>query len=586
MSKASWFQTVKWGIPAGVAAVLAWLMSFLRNPFDADFITNPDAIVRLERIRQLMDGHGWFQPALMRVSTDQGTVLHWSRPLDVLASIGAWPLSFFVDMQDAVLVSAMGLSLIIHLLTVASVFWVLFRALKAPAWAAGLGAISFLTLTDMMAIFAAASWPDHHGLMTLLFVVSLGLIARMAIEHVGGLTFGIVQGLAVWVSPESLVPLAGLFAGVVLVWLKDGEAQVLKQAYWSAIGFVGVIFLALIAEYSVDWPGFALDRLSAFSLLIACVVFAFWAGLIFLPERLLSSVQKRATFVAFFAALGVGLVVGLVPDSLSGPMANANVWFVKSWGGMFGDSFRLLVWDGWVLIGLAFMVLLVQRSFVILALLTPILVLTLVLSTLDSTRWIIYGETVAILILVLGFAQVWPRLQGLGDSLGGVFARAGSLTGFILFPLVLSFMSASSQTQSGPVSTNSAQSVARYCTVKSLLPILKSHTKTRVLAHPNVTPAILYYSKHNVVSVPIHPNAEAVHDSVRMLMATDDGEARRLMNKYGVGLVVMCPTGHEAKAYGTEPQGLYARALRGDGPKWLKPIETRSSVFRVFAVQN
>jgi len=581
-----WFETVKWAVPVGLATILAWLMAFFRSPFNADYITNPDALVRLERIRQWMAGGVWFDPALLRVSTSEGQVLHWSRPLDLLTAVFAWPLSLFFDLSDAVVMGAMGLSFVAQATTVAFVFWVIHRCFQAPAWAAALAGISFLILTDMMAMFAASSWPDHHGLMALLFVVSLGLSVRMVERQSAGLTFGLVQGLAIWVSPESLIALLGLYSGLGLVWLGQGDDKLLKQCYGSTIGLVGVVLLALVVEYGLDWPGFALDRLSAFSLLGAFVLFGFWAILRFLPQGLLASGTRRGGFVLVLAGLGVGTVVAIVPQALGGPMAEANPWFVKSWGGMFGDSFRLQVWDGWVLVGAALAVLLVRRSFITFALLSPILVLSVVLSLVDSTRWITYGETVAILVLVLGFAQVWPRLQDLGDRLVGVLARAGALTGFIVAPMILSLQTEAPKTVTSPISTSSIQSVTQPCTVQSLLPVLQSQPKTRLLAHPNVTPALLYYSQHDVMSVPIHPNGDAVRDSVRILMATDDDQAKALLGRYGIGLVVMCPTGHEEKAYGTEPSGLYARTLRGEGPNWLRPVETGESVFRVWQVKK
>jgi hypothetical protein len=120
-----------------------------------------------------------------------------------------------------------------------------------------LAVVFFLTLTDMMAIFAAPSWPDHHGLMTVVFVASLGLAVRMVECNLGGLSFGIAQALAVWLSPESLIPLMGLYSGLGLVWVIRGDKNLLTQCYRSSLGFIGIMALALGVEYGLDWPGFA-----------------------------------------------------------------------------------------------------------------------------------------------------------------------------------------------------------------------------------------------------------------------------------------------------------------------------------------
>jgi len=69
-----------------------------------------------------MAGGAWFEPVLLRVSTREGQILHWSRPLDLLTAVFAWPLSFFYDLPNALVVGAMGLSFIAQAATMAFVF--------------------------------------------------------------------------------------------------------------------------------------------------------------------------------------------------------------------------------------------------------------------------------------------------------------------------------------------------------------------------------------------------------------------------------------------------------------------------------
>ena len=75
------------------------------------FIENPDALVRLERIYQLMTDGGWFERVLARVGSQDHLVLHWSRPLDSAVVPVAWLLSFFTPLHTAVLLAGVAVSL-------------------------------------------------------------------------------------------------------------------------------------------------------------------------------------------------------------------------------------------------------------------------------------------------------------------------------------------------------------------------------------------------------------------------------------------------------------------------------------------
>ncbi|MBL4693510.1 MAG: hypothetical protein JKY92_09310 [Magnetovibrio sp.] len=470
-------------------------------------------------------------------------------------------------------------------------FWCVSECFKAPLWVAGLTSISLVSLSDVVTMYIGSGWPDHHGLMTLLFVLTLGLSIRIAAGEAHKwdfLSFGLAQALAVWISPESFVPMVALYGGLVLVWLVEGCDERAKTSLLSSLVLVLGVALALCLEYGLTWPGFVLDRLSLFSLLLAGVMSAVWAGIWFCPKPLNRSILLRCVWVLGLSLVGSVTIIVLVPHVLSGPMAEADVWFVTTWSEVFGDGFRRVIWDGWVLVVLALACLLVlyKRKPTLCLALAPILLMSGVLSEVDSPRWIVYGKIVAIMVMVYGFSFLWPRLTALGDGIAAILARACSLSFVLLAPLILTYILTlwdGPSLMAGPVQTPSA---SQPCSVQSLLPFLEAQPHTRLLTHANVSPAFLYFSKHDVMAVPIHPNAKAVHDSVRILIGNNDATALGLLKKYGIGLIIMCATGHENIAYGSTHDGLYARALRGQGPKWLQPLETPQSAFRVFAVQN
>jgi len=580
-------QNFKWLIPAFMTALATWALPFVNFPFDADFIKNPDASVRLERIKQLIDGQAWYDLSLLRISTPDGQVLHWTRPLDILVGIGAWPLSTVMPSHEAVLVAAIGLSLCSVLLSVFLVYWIMVNCFRVQPWAGGLAALSFITMADMVSIFAPSSGPDHHALLLLLFLTSFGICMNGAIGKGRGYGLGVVFAIALWVSPESFMALTALYGGLVALWIKGGQETRLSEfGIRSAVSLILTILFALLIEFGTLWPNMALDRLSGFTVLSSVLILAFWAVLRWCPQSFLGSWIRRLLWVVLFAILAFAIIFKSVPHIMGGPMANANPWFINVWGNVFGDGFRLSVWDGRAIICAALAVLWGFKRHPYSYVVTPILVVSLILSKIDSTRWIIYGETVAWFVLVYAYSTLWPKLKDLGDGAKGVFMRAVSVTTMCVLPMMLGIMARTSSDELPRPSIAGEGAEITACNVEDILPTLKAFPKTRILAHPNITPTLLFSTKHDVMAVPIHPNGPAVHDSVRVLTAINDKKAFDIIMQYDVGLVVFCPSGDEQIFYGRDKNGLYARTLRDHGPDWLLPLGAKQSGYKVYAVKK
>ena len=87
-----------------------------------------------------------------------------------------------------------------------------------------------------------------------------------------------------------------------------------------------------------------------------------------------------------------------------------------------------------------------------------------------------------------------------------------------------------------------------------------------VVAHANMTPAVLYFTLHRVSAVPIHPAAAAVHLSVELLRST-----RQTMDTSGTAFVI-CPADLAAGVYGIEANSLHARLAGGQAVPGLKSL--------------
>ena len=127
--------------------------------------------------------------------------------------------------------------------------------------------------------------------------------------------------------------------------------------------------------------------------------------------------------------------------------------------------------------------------------------------------------------------------------------------------------------------------VAKRCNLNKTMPQLENYAvgkELMVLAHPNITPAILFHSSHRVLSVPIHPDAVAVHETYNMLNSTNAA----FPPGSGADVVIICPGGLEKYVYSRDPASLHARLSRGDNVSGLALIGQIEQGYKIYQVIN
>ncbi len=161
-----------------------------------------DAYMRLVLVTQLYEKGAWFDGGVARSNAPYGEVLHWTRPLDVLLLAGAWALKPFFGFKGGLYWSGALVSPILWALTCLAFAWA-----SAPFFARDrrpLAMIAFVVQPGVIA-YSLAGRADHHMLILLIFVVSLGLTARLLLRpYRAGLAIaaGAAAGLGIWVSVE------------------------------------------------------------------------------------------------------------------------------------------------------------------------------------------------------------------------------------------------------------------------------------------------------------------------------------------------------------------------------------------------
>lgn len=506
-------------------------------PLPASFIKNPDAYVRLERIRQWIENGEWYARGMERVG-DVPVILHWTRPLDTLTALAAWPFSA-LGPTHSLLAGSVFLALTCGLL-VLSLIPATLKPFVRPSMKMVAFSVLFVALMpEFLFVYLPHGWPDHHGLLYLAFIGQL-IFARRLLEGIGNAPYllGLIQAFALWLSPEALIGIFTIHCGLALVWLNRNEGALPRRTSQAALSFLIGVILALFAEFSTLAPDAALDRLSLFSLYVAAALVLTWSGI----AATTTAPLPRLALAGLWGGIGTGALYAIAPDVVHGPMAHADPWFVTVWSAMFSDGFGLpssssllitalgVLGGGW----LAWRTPDLRPAF---ALLVPSMAVFALLGVTDTTRWSIYSALAA-LGPMLGMAErLAIRIPT--NTLRAAAASSVLSAPTLLLAAHLSFIT--------PVSSTAA---AQSCDVDVLVETLKTHRSGRIVAHSNLTPTLLFHTNHSVASVPIHPNAQAV----RATFDTMSGPPGKIHGDW----LVICPHDDEALAYGRDPNGLHA----------------------------
>jgi hypothetical protein len=212
-----------WGAFAAAVAITAAL-----NP-DMFVRQDPDSLMRLVQVRDLLAGQGWFDLMQYRIDPPDGALMHWSRLIDApiaalivlgdLFGIGepfalvAWPLLLLLGLMAGIMLSATALA---------------GRAAAVPAL------ILSLVFLDPV-LFYLPNDIDHHNaqyaLRALMLAAALRLDSRPALGAAlgGGLALMLAIGL-------EMLPYVAVFSTVVAVrWA-------LKTLNSESAAYFGVAF--------------------------------------------------------------------------------------------------------------------------------------------------------------------------------------------------------------------------------------------------------------------------------------------------------------------------------------------------------
>lgn len=560
-----------WLLGAALMLAAGW-----GNFSPARFLDGDDAL-RLQQVRDLLAGQGWYDLTQYRIAPPDGVPMHWTRVVDLpIAGV----ILLLRPLIGAVQAEAVAIVLVPLLSLLAAM--ALTARLAARFFGASAGAIAALLV--MMAVPASFRMMplriDHHAWQYVLALVALnGMVSRSA-RH-GGALAGLALALSLAISLEAL-PLAVIFAGVCAVRFLRGDDRWLV-AYMAGLALGGVA-LFLATHGALDLVDYC-DALSPVHL-AAFLWVAAVCGLA-LP-RLRARPPALGVIALGLAGLGALAIMGLrAPQCLSADAFGALDPLVKR------------VWLGSVVEGLPFwrQGLVLGATMVLLPALGLLACWRLWRNARDGQERALWID----MALLLGGATLIGLLVARASAVACLFAAVAAawqvidqiarwsaepllLRRLARVPLIMALfvpgamvgVAVSAFDPPKPTSHNSMQA----CNFAALAPQIAAMPRATILSGLDIGPTLLVTSQHTVVATAHHRASAAMRDLILAFLGPDYG-ARQIMARRGATLVVICPTGSESRVYRKlAPDGFMAHLVKGRAPDWLEPVpvDTKSGV--------
>lgn len=580
-------------------AAIAFI-ALLNLPGARDYVGGDnDDVMRLIEVRDLLAGQSWFDLMQYRLGLAGGTLMHWSRLIDLPIALLIRLFSHVVpgEQAEALALLVWPLFLVVPLMTA--------MAVAARRIGDDVTMHVVLMLTMVFCITSNRFLPgaiDHHNVqMVLAAIMAAGLLDPLR-GRLGHAAAGLAAAVAIAIGAETTPLVAAACALVGLIWIAEGVA------YAAAVrAFSLTLLFALSALFFATVPPARYAAVTCDSLSIGFyAIVGIGAASLFIATYLTggAGIRSRIAAIAVTGALVLATALVIAPQCLQNPLNDLDPLLKTLWldgvteaqsfrqqlevdpvgfGGFYATGFfglcvcifRILGRDRvrshvvlLALLGVSFLVGLVQVRGTTFSNLFSILPLSLLISDLrrqanDEPERLGAGLVFA-LTAILSVPSVW--------ALGGVFFVEGTA-------------GVTNRMKSLMGSVEVAEGATADCDMPASYETLAKLPPTTVAAPSDIGPEILRFTKHRALTGPYHRNQGGMLTELHIGLA-EPQEAAAFLRGAGVGILAFCPNFLQTeKIAQTKPDGLYAQLLKGNVPGYLTPVRIEGpSGLKIFTV--
>ena len=554
-----------------------------------------DDVMRLVQVRDLLAGQNWFDLMQYRLGLEGGTLMHWSRLIDLpIANL----IMLFSLFMNPVMAEAAAL-FVWPLLTALPVFYAL--ALGGGVLAGVPGRLIALALAFLFVLGVNRFQPgsiDHHnvqlGLITII-AACLILPRRPPMAHaIAGVAAALAIAIGAETTPHILV--VALIVAIQWLWLgKDMKAAASAFSLAMAAALTAVFFLTVPpARYGQV----ACDALSTGFYSLGVI----GAGSFFLAVSATSSrglaARLAAICIAGTATLAITLLIA--PQCLANPLSTLDPLLVSMWLNNVTEAQSILAqisaepWTaaGFYLVPVLAMVLCgirirqgrnVHAYGVLLAMLAVSWAIALV-----QVRGAVFSNLLSAIPMAAFVAEMRARANADQKDLRKGLLFAGSALAAVPFVWALSgaLLSMAVNKISGQEVGSLPMQEEKTCTDAAAMEELALEPAGVVASPSNIGAHILRYTPHRVLAAPYHRNQGGMLTELHAAMAKP-GDAVKFLRGSGVTIVAFCGTDPQVGSVTkVAPDGFYAQLGKGLVPNWLEPVAgTQDKPLQLFRVK-
>jgi hypothetical protein len=570
----------------GVAVLIAFAVIVLFHLASAlfelkDYVgpDNDDAM-RLVEVRDLLGGQGWFDMMQYRLGPAPGTLMHWSRFIDLPIAALIWFFGMFLPprMAEATALFVWPVSLNLPVLY--------FIGLGARRLGGERAMFAALALTVLFLLQVQRFEPggiDHHNAqMTLIAIVAAALVDPLhrASSYV---LAGLAAAIALAVGAETTPLLAVVGIIIAVRWALSGKP------YATAARSFGLAFALFTgAAYAATVPSVLYTKVTCDNLSFGFLALTVYGGVALFALASLVSRAPMAVRLGALACIGAGaagLTLAVMPQCLQNPLAGLDPLLKEIWLDRVSEAQSIVSMvtlrpssiGGFYFVGFIGMVVSAWRVrmgerrdvyLVLFVLLTAAWLISLV-----QVRASTFPQMLSILPLSVLIAELQAISRRDPDSViaGLPFAimTLASIPGVWFIAGYLATEAAGSDKAEKMAAASAKLTV---CTKEANLSTLNRLPKGMIAAPSNMGAPILRFTGHSVLSAPYHRNPEGMLVVLHAGLAAPE-KAEAILGNAGADYVAFCPDDGEMKELAARaPDGLAAALLKDRPPAFLKDV--------------
>lgn len=568
-------------------ALLVLLTAVMHFSSYVDYVgADNDDVMRLVQVRDLLSGQGWFDLTQTRLGLEGGTLMHWSRLIDL--PIAALILAFSQVLQPTYAEAAA--LFVWPLITVVPIFYALAMAGETLAGASGRLIALLLAFLFVLSInrFQPGSI-DHHNVQLGLIAVIAACLIRPDRPALAYSVAGFTAALAIAIGAETTPHIAVVSLIVALQWLWLGQ-----PARTASLAFALSMATTLTTCFFITTPPeqyglVACDALSTGFYTLGVL----GSGAFFLAAAFTSSrgFAARLSALALAGVATAGFALLIAPQCLGNPLASLDPLLTTMWLDNVTEAQSVLAQlraEPWTIggfyavpvIAMALCVMRMRQGRQVQAhgvLLAMILVSWAI--ALVQVRGAVFSNLLSAIPLAGLIADLRARANADPKDLRKGLSFAGM--SFAAVPFIWAFAGALASMGVDTVSGKGIDSLPvreqSSCTDRTAMAPLADEPEGVVAGPSNLGAHILRFTTHRALSAPYHRNQGGMLTELHAAMAAP-GNSVKFLRGAGVTILAYCRSDPQTgNVIAVAPEGLYAELAKGNVPDWLEPLPATAS---------